>query len=71
MQDLKLLQGLLPEMAGIINAEPGRPYTAKDAETLLILQRRLPEGDLKEALSRYNAIFGVHDGAKVSCHPAN
>lgn len=66
MQDLKLLQGLLPEMAGIINAEPGRPYTAKDAETLLILQRRLPEGDLKEALSRYNAIFGVHDGAKVS-----
>lgn len=65
MQDLKLLQGLLPEMAGIINAEPGRPYTAKDAETLLILQRRLPEGDLKEELSHYNAIFGLHDGATV------
>lgn len=34
-------------MAAIINAVPGKVYVIKDADTLVIMQRRFPESDIK------------------------
>ena len=52
MREQEIVKGLLPEMAQIINAIPGEVYTSKDAETLLIMQRRLSDCDLKRELTK-------------------
>lgn len=57
MREQEIVKGLLPEMAQIINAIPGEVYTSKDAETLLIMQRRLSDCDLKRELTKFNSIF--------------
>ena len=65
MDDLKLLKDALPEMAAIINAEPGQIFALNDSDTLLILQRRIGESDLQKALATYNRIFAMQHGADV------
>lgn len=66
MREQEIVKGLLPEMAQIINAIPGEVYTSKDAETLLIMQRRLSDCDLKRELTKFNSIFAKQKGAAIS-----
>lgn len=61
----KLLKGLLPEMGKILNAVPGEVFINKDAETLLVVQRRLPESEIRQQLGQYNEIFGRQRGAGI------
>ncbi len=63
--DKKVLKGLLPEMATIVNLIPGEVFTCKDADALLILQRRLPDSDLKNELVLFNEIFVKQKGANI------
>lgn len=63
--DGKVLSNLLPQMGEIINAAPGEVYAIKDIDTLVIMQRRLPESDIKNQLSQYNDIFAKQNGAGV------
>ena len=63
--DQKVLLSMLSEMGTIINAVPKEVYVNKDAETLLIMQRRLPESELKRLLVQYNEIFARQTGAGI------
>ena len=65
MQEQMILKQSLPEMAQIINAIPGEVYSSKEAETLLIMQHRLPECELKNQLEIYNGIFAKQGGAEL------
>ncbi|MBE6035129.1 MAG: hypothetical protein E7222_10600 [Clostridiales bacterium] len=66
MDDLKLLRDAMPEMASIINAEEGRVFSISNADTLLILQRRIKDSDMKRQLGIYNAIFAKQHGALIT-----
>lgn len=57
MTEQAIIKQSLNGMAQIINAIPGETYANKEAETLLIMQHRLPESDLKKQIEIYNAIF--------------
>jgi hypothetical protein len=50
MTEQAIIKQSLNGMAQIINAIPGETYANKEAETLLIMQHRLPESDLKNRL---------------------
>ena len=43
MEEKKIIKEMLPDLGQIINAVPGEAFASKDAETLLIMQRRLEE----------------------------
>ena len=64
--DLKVLSSLISQMGAIINAIPGEVFTIKDVDTLVIMQRRLPESDLKNQLSQYNDIFAKQSGVGIT-----
>ena len=55
--DNKVLMNLISQMGAIINAIPGESYSIVDVDALVIIQRRLPESDIKKQLSQYNDIF--------------
>ena len=61
MNEIQILKDMLSEMGQIINAIPGQAYTSRDADTLLVMQRRLAESDLKIWLSKYNSIFAKQE----------
>lgn len=63
--DQKVLLSMITEMGTIINAVPKEPFVSKDADTLLIMQRRLPESDLKRQLVQYNEIFSKQTGVGI------
>ncbi len=65
VNDKKLFSNLIAQMAAIINAVPGEVYVIKDVDTLVILQRRIPESDIKSQLSQYNDIFAKQSGAGI------
>lgn len=65
VNDKKLFSNLIAQMAAIINAVPGEVYVIKDVDTLVIMQRRLPESDIKSQLSQYNDIFAKQSGAGI------
>ena len=65
MEEFQILEKLLPSMAEVMNAVPGEEFRMKDSETLLILQRRLEECDLKQALLGFNEIFAETGGCTV------
>lgn len=65
MREQIILKQSLPEMVQIINAIPGETYSNKEAETLLIMQHRLPESELKAQLEAYNCIFAKQGGASI------
>ena len=65
MREQTILRQMLPEMVQIINAIPGEAYSNKEAETLLIMQHRLPESELKKQLESYNSIFAKQGGADI------
>ena len=56
--EILILQKKLTEMSLIQNVLPGEEVRMKDSDTLLILQRRMRDCDLKTALEEYNEIFG-------------
>lgn len=66
MTEQAIIKQSLNGMAQIINAIPGETYANKEAETLLIMQHRLPESDLKKQIEIYNAIFAKQGGASIS-----
>lgn len=66
MTEQAIIKQSLNGMAQIINAIPGETYANKEAETLLIMQHRLPESDLKKQIKIYNAIFAKRVGASIS-----
>ena len=66
MTEQAIIKHSLNGMAQIINAIPGEVYVNKEAETLLIMQHRLPESDLKKQIEIYNAIFAKQGGASIS-----
>ena len=45
--ELEIIKKQLPEMAGILNAVPGERFELKCAQTLLIVQRRMEESELR------------------------
>lgn len=61
----KLIKSLLPEMSKILNVIPGEVFSSKDAETLMVLQRRLEESDLKNQLVQFNEIFSRQRGVGI------
>ena len=65
MEEFQILEKLLLSMAEVMNAVPGEEFRMKDSETLLILQRRLEECDLKQALLGFNEIFAETGGCTV------
>ena len=62
----KMLKGLLYEMARIQNAIPGEAFSSKDADTLMVLQRRMKECEVKRQLQQFNEIFGRQNGAGIA-----
>ena len=64
-REMNILNQLLSEMSGVLNATPGAAYTNKDAETLLVMHRRIPPSELQSQLGIYNEIFTKQKGASV------
>ena len=60
--ELMIIEKLLSEMASIMNVLPGESFRMKNSDTLLILQRRMDESDLKNALVIFNEIFTCTNG---------
>lgn len=64
-KDMNILKQLLKEMGSVVNVTPGDVYTNKEADTLLIMQRRLLYSELQSQLIIYNEIFSKLKGASV------
>ena len=64
-REMNILNQLLSEMSGVLNATPGATYTNKDVETLLVMHRRMPPSELQSQLGIYNEIFTKQKGASV------
>ena len=64
-REMNILNQLLSEMSGVLNATPGATYTNKDVETLLVMHRRMPQSELQNQLGIYNEIFTKLKGASV------
>ena len=64
-REMNILNQLLSEMSGVLNATPGATYTNKDVETLLVMHRRMPQSELQNQLGIYNEIFTKQKGASV------
>lgn len=64
-REMNILNQLLSEMSGVLNATPGAAYINKDAETLLVMHRRIPPSELQSQLGIYNEIFTKQKGASV------
>lgn len=64
-REMNILNQLLSEMSGVLNATPGAAYTNKDVETLLVMHRRMPPSELQSQLGIYNEIFTKQKGASV------
>ena len=66
MKEQTIIKNALAEMAQVMNATSGEAFHIRDADTLLIMERRLNDSDLKKQLQVYNAIFSKQHGADVS-----
>ena len=64
-RELNILNKLLSDMAGVLNVTPGSVYSSKDADTLLVMQRRMSDCELKFELGIYNEIFAKENGASI------
>lgn len=60
--EVMIIEKLLSEMASVMNVLPGETFRMKNGDTLLILQRRMNESDLKTALVIFNEIFTCNNG---------
>lgn len=64
-EEMEIIKKSLPQMAGVMNVIPGESFFIKEAETLLILQRRMAASDLQRLLEEYDEIFSKKDGLFV------
>lgn len=64
-RELNILSKLLGDMAAILNVTPGSVYSDKNADTLLVMQRRMSDCELKFELGIYNEIFSKEKGASI------
>lgn len=64
--EMLIIKKNLPQMAGIMNVVPGEIFGMKEADTLLVLQRRMPQSDLQKLLERFNEVFSKKDGLSGS-----
>ena len=62
---MNILNQLLKDMSGVLNVTPGAAYTSKDAETLLVMHRRMSPSELQSQLGIYNEIFTKQKGASI------
>jgi len=62
---MNILNQLLKDMSGVLNVTPGAAYASKDAETLLVMHRRMPPSELQSQLGIYNEIFTKQKGASI------
>lgn len=63
--EIILLDKQINQMAEVFNALPGEAFRIKDAEALLIIQRRLRESDLLKSLSAFNEILAKSNGVGI------
>ena len=63
--ELEIIKKLILPMEEIINATPGERFSIKEADTLIIVERRMGESDLRKALHEYNEIFALDNGANT------
>lgn len=66
MDEIQLIEKLLPQMAEVMNILPGEEFRMKDSETLLILQRRMEKSDLCMELCAFNEIFAEKGGCSLT-----
>ena len=64
-REFDILDKLLNDMASVMNVTPGCVYSSKEADTLLVMQRRMRECELKSQLVIYNEIFAKEKGATI------
>ena len=64
-REFNILSKLLSDMAGVLNVTPGSVYSDKNADTLLVMQRRMADCELKCQLTVYNEIFSKEKGASI------
>ena len=64
-REFNILSKLLSDMAGVLNVTPGSVYSDKNADTLLVMQRRMVDCELKCQLTVYNEIFSKEKGASI------
>lgn len=65
MIDYKLLEQMVPKMAGIMNVLPGEVFRMKDEDTLLIVLRRMESCQLKEELKSFCEVFEQKKGCSL------
>lgn len=66
MIEYAVLEKLLPKMAEIMNAVPKEGFRMQEEDTLLILQRRMEECQLKEELVTFNEMFALKGACTIS-----
>lgn len=64
-RELNIIGQLLDDMASVLNVTPGNVYCSKSADTLLVMQRRMGDCELKNQLGIYNEIFAKEKGASI------
>lgn len=64
--EMQIIKKNLSQMAGVMNVVPGETFCMKEAETLLVLQRRMPQSDLQKLLEVFNEVFSKKDGLSVA-----
>ena len=65
MDEIQIIERLLPQMSEVMNVIPGEEFRMKDSDTLLILQRRMENSDLCMELQAFNEIFSDKDGCSL------
>ena len=65
MDEIQLIEKLLPQMAEVMNILPGEEFRMKDSDTLLILQRRMEKSDLCMELCAFNELFTEKGGCTL------
>lgn len=66
MDEIQLIEKLLPQIAEVMNILPGEEFRMKDSDTLLILQRRMEKSDLCVELCAFNEIFAEKGGCNLT-----
>ena len=64
-REVNILKQLLKDMSGVFNVTPGMTYSLNDADTLLVMQRRMQQSELQYQLGIYNEIFAKQKGASI------
>ena len=66
MDEMQLIEKILPQMAEVMNVLPGEEFRMKDSDMLLIIQRRMEKSDLCIELCAFNEIFAEKGGCSIT-----